>query len=245
MSEMLRVFIGYDPRQPVSYQVLHHSIVTRASRPVAITPLIIEQLPLKRVGLTPFTFSRFMAPYLCDYAGKSVFLDADMLCLGDIAELFDMVEGHHAVGVCKSKMRFEWASLMVFNNRNCDALTPAYIEEARDLHGIGWCEADEIASVPLEWNHLVGYDEVTGETPKLVHYTQGVPCFPETEDCAYAKEWLEEADKCMSAMPWQKIMGNSVHAKYVYDRLWRSGKRDLIPPHLIKTGEAAVARPAD
>ena len=75
---MLRVFIGYDDRQPVAYNVLQFSIATRSSRPVTITPLIINQLPIKRTGLTPFTFSRFLVPWLCDYQGTALFLDIDM-----------------------------------------------------------------------------------------------------------------------------------------------------------------------
>ena len=76
---MLNVFIGYDPRQPVAYNVLQHSIVRHASEPVAITPLILKQLPIERRGLTEFTFSRFLVPYLCGFKGMAVFLDADMV----------------------------------------------------------------------------------------------------------------------------------------------------------------------
>ena len=36
---------------------------------------------------TEFTYTRFLVPYLCGYQGKAIFIDCDMLCLGDIAEL--------------------------------------------------------------------------------------------------------------------------------------------------------------
>jgi lipopolysaccharide biosynthesis glycosyltransferase len=68
-------------------QVLAHSIYKRASKPVSITPLVLSQLPIKRVGLTEFTYSRYLVPYLCGYEGLAIFMDADMLCLGDVHEL--------------------------------------------------------------------------------------------------------------------------------------------------------------
>jgi hypothetical protein len=81
---MLRIFIGYDDRQPVSYNVLHSSIMRRASIAVSITPLILNTLPMKRRGLTPFTYSRFICPYLCGFEGTSVFLDADIMLRDDV-----------------------------------------------------------------------------------------------------------------------------------------------------------------
>ena len=145
---MNRVFIGYDHRQPISYQVLQHSIVTRSSKPVSITPLILPQLPLRRQGLTPFTFSRFLVPYLCDYQGWALFLDLDMLVRDDISELFALADDKFAAMVSKNEHRFEWASAILFNcsHRANRILTPEYIETARKLHGIEWCASGRFGS---------------------------------------------------------------------------------------------------
>jgi hypothetical protein len=208
---MLKVFIGFDHRQPVSYNVLQQSIFTRSSKPVAITPLVITQLPLKRVGLTPFTFTRFLVPYLCDYKGWALFLDIDMLLLDDISKLFDYADDKYAVMVSKNDHRFEWASAMLFNCEKCQMLTPEYIENAEGLHQIKWAKEEEIGDFPREWNHLVGYDEPRCDA-KLVHYTQGVPCFPETQTSEYKDEWFKEHQITNLARPWVELMGNSVHA---------------------------------
>jgi hypothetical protein len=72
--------------------------------------------------------------------------------------------------------------------------------------------------LPPEWNLLCGYDEPIAN-PKLVHYTQGIPCFPETKDCEFSEEWVKEARASMSTVTWPEIMGNSVHAKPVLERL--------------------------
>lgn len=226
---MLKIFIGYDPRQAVSYNVCQHSIVLRTTCPVAIVPLIIETLPIKRQGLTPFTWSRFLVPYLSNYEGMSIFLDADIILQSDINELIQLLvkkyknEEMPAVSVIKSSQKFEWASVMVFNCAHQDnkKLTPDYIENTNEnLHKISW--TDQIGEIPKIWNHLVGYDrpcadEENGYKVKLIHYTQGVPAWKETLDCELSEEWQKEKQFMNSAINWVDLMGKSVHAARLPD----------------------------
>ena len=205
----LNVFIGVDSRQPVAFQVLAHSIYTRCSVPVAITPLWRDSLPVKRSGLTEFTYTRYLVPWLSKYQGISIFLDADMLVLSDLYELYREMPLSADVGVVKNREKFEWASMMVFNNERCKSLTPQFIEDPASKPMVfKW--TDNIHELPSEWNHCVGYD-VPRETAKLVHFTQGIPCFPETENCEYAQEWIDEYKQANSTVTWNEIMGNSVH----------------------------------
>src|SRR6185436_16452681 len=125
---MLKVFIGYDDRQPLSANVLAHSINRRSSKPVSITMLDLKTLPIQRKGLTDFTYSRYLVPYLCNYEGWGLFLDSDMLVMADITELFELAKDEHSVMVVKNQMRFEWPSLMLFNAEKCKTLTPKYVE---------------------------------------------------------------------------------------------------------------------
>jgi hypothetical protein len=217
---MLRVFIGYDNRQPISYNVLQQSIFTRSSMPVSITPLVINQLPIKRMGLTPFTYSRFLVPWLCGYKGVALFLDIDMLLLGDVAKLFELHNPRYAVQVSKNEKRFEWASAMLFNCDKCRILTPEFIDNPNNngLHSIQWAAEEEIGSLPAEWNHLVGYDTPRSDA-KLVHYTQGIPAHEEIGKCEYSDEWHAEHLRLNSTMPWKDLMGNSVHATTVKGEL--------------------------
>lgn len=233
---MLKIFIGWDPRQPVSYHVLAHSIMENSSCPVAISPLRIETLPLERTGLTPFTFSRFLVPYLCDFKGHALFLDADMLCLGDITELFTVAEDKPA-WVVKNPIKFEWASLILFNcgHVSNEILTPEYIEKAKSLHKLDWLEEYEVGELPQEWNFCVGYDEHR-EDQKLIHFTQGVPVWPETYGPGreYDELWVTYAKSLVSAKPWVELMGNSVHARPVVERLYREGKLKEKPKFMEK-----------
>jgi hypothetical protein len=210
----LRIFIGHDPRQPASVAVLAHSIARRASRPVAITPLVLGQLPIQRQGLTPFTYSRYLVPWLCGYNGHAVFLDADELVLGDIAELFACADRYSAVQVVKNAHRFEWPSVMLFDcgHHHSRRLTPEYVETTKDISALPW--TDRIGELPPAWNHLVGYDAPRDDA-KLVHFTQGVPAWDETKDCEWADAWRAELRDMLSMQPWADIMGNSVHAVVV------------------------------
>ena len=210
----LRIFIGFDPRQAVSYNVLQQSLAIRSTKPVAITPLIIQQLPLERTGLTPFTWSRFLVPYLCGFKGWGLFLDADMICLDDISKLFELKNKKHAVMAADVRADFERASLMLFNCAHPDnkKLTPEYIEEASGLHALKWTE--KVGWLPEEWNHIVFYDPPK-EGAKLVHYTAGIPAFPEVSGCEYTDEWMRDAQYMNSAQPWQELMGNSRHVEKV------------------------------
>ena len=216
---MLRVFIGWDHRQPVSFAVLAHSIVKHCSRPVSITPLVLDTLPINKHGLTPFTFSRFLVPWLCDYRGWALFLDADMFVRGDVAELFDMADDKYAAMVVKNEKKFEWASAILFNCAQNTALTPEAIEmETLPFHKIGWLPEEKIGALPPEWNHLVGYDAPRDDA-KLVHFTQGVPYFPETQGTEYAEEWNQVLASAVDAAPWFVLMGSSIHAAPVHERL--------------------------
>ena len=212
---MIKVFIGYDPREAVAYSVLAHSINVRASQPVSITPLMLSQLggiyrrerdPLQT---TDFSFSRFLTPYLSNYEGWALFIDCDMLFRDDIAKLWALRDERYAVQVVKHvhvpkesikfmnqpQTKYEkknWSSVMLFNNAKCKALTPDFVNVATglQLHQFKWLENDDlIGELPHRWNHLVGYDAYDANAAN-VHYTVGGPYFTQYADCEYSTEWL-------------------------------------------------------
>jgi hypothetical protein len=214
---MNTVFIGHDPRQPISTNVLTQSIHRRSSKPVAVVPLILEQLPITNRGLTPFTYSRFLVPYLTGFHGSAVFMDCDFICLDDISHLFGCRDPEYAVQIVEGDdwadrgLMFERASMMLFNCDHPDnkKLTPTYVQ-AKQGTQIDW--TDKIGKLPKKWNHLVGYDAKHPKEIGLVHYTQGVPAYLETEGCEFSHAWKEEQKLMNFTQPWVNLMGNSVHA---------------------------------
>lgn len=213
----ITVYIGFDPRETVAFNVLAHSIHARSSRPVSIAPLMLSELKgilaRKRHPLqsTDFSFSRFLVPYLSGYTGWSVFMDCDMLMLDDIAKLDALHSDQYAVMVVKhdhvpkEEKKFldqpqtpyqkkNWSSVMLFNNARCRALTPEFVNTASglELHQFKWISGDDlIGDIPARWNHLVGYDAPRGDAA-LVHYTLGGPYFDEYRDCEYSRQWRLE-----------------------------------------------------
>ena len=222
---MIKVFIGYDPREAIAFSVLAHSINTNASEPVSISPVMLSQLgklmwrernPLQS---TDFSFSRFLTPYLSNFEGWSIFMDCDMLVLDDIAELWKLRDERFAVQVVKhnhnpvEKTKFlgapqskyekkNWSSVIMFNNAKCKALTPEYVNSASglELHQFKWLKDDNlIGEIPAKWNHLVGYND-PAKNQSLVHYTIGGPYFDEYSDCEYSEEWFSYRDSMLKCM---------------------------------------------
>ena len=74
MADPHRIFIGYDPSQDIAYEVLKYSLHKHASEPIEVHPIDADKIPgwnreLDPLQSTPFTYTRFLVPYLCDYEG--------------------------------------------------------------------------------------------------------------------------------------------------------------------------------
>lgn len=220
---MLRIFIGFDPRETAAYHVLAHSLQARASKPLSITPIDLRHLvteytrPFGRQS-TAFTYSRFLVPWLCEYEGWALFMDCDMLARADVHELTDPIirarpdRPTPAVWVCQHDYvprtgpkflgqpqvvypRKNWSSVMLFNNQWCTQLTPEYVNTAppEDLHRFRWTD-DPIGALPLAWNWLVGEYDKNSEA-KLLHYTRGGPWNEEFAECDHSDEWWQEYEQ--------------------------------------------------
>lgn len=191
----LRVFVGWDSREPIAYDVCEHSLLRHSSVALSITPL--KQDDLRARGLyardvdplasTEFTYTRFLTPYLAGYEGWALFCDCDFLWTADVAELFAKADDGKAV-LCvqhdyrpteRTKMdgqvqtaypRKNWSSMILFNcgHPANAALTPDIVnsESGAFLHRFQWLTDDQIGEVDHTWNWLEGwYDKPTDEVP--------------------------------------------------------------------------------
>jgi hypothetical protein len=206
-DDTIHVFIGYDSRQAVLYNVAQHSLVRHCSKPVSITPIRLDQVnpvldrPRVSVQSTEFSFSRFLTPYLSGYEGWALFMDCDTLVRADLTELWVLRDDRYAVQCVKflghEQTRYEkknWTSVMLMNCAKCTALTPDYVNTASglDLHQFKWLESDDlIGALPREWNFLVEY-YAHDENAKLLHFTEGGPYYEATRHVDFADEWWRE-----------------------------------------------------
>ncbi|TYH60178.1 hypothetical protein ES332_D08G275600v1 [Gossypium tomentosum] len=186
LSKPFKIFVGYDPREDLAYEVCRHSILKRSSVPVEITPIV--QSDLREKGLywrernklesTEFSFSRFLTPYLANY-NETTKMD------GAVQTLYP---------------RKNWSSMVLYNcgHPKNKGLTPEVVNNQTGafLHRFQWLEDDEIGSIPSIWNFLEGHNKVVENDsktfPKAIHYTRGGPWFEAWKNCEFADLWLNE-----------------------------------------------------
>jgi len=222
----MKVFVGYDPREDMAYQVCKHSIVSK--QPTAeVKPLIQKELrdkgwytrPVDKLASTEFTFTRFLVPELCNFEGWALFMDCDMILTTDIAELFAQADDRYAVMCVQhdykpkegTKMdgqtqtvypRKNWSSAMLINcghpsNQRLDMDLVNNPEiNGAYLHRFSWLEDEEIGSLDHTWNYLVGVYNDI-EKPKLIHYTEGGLWFENYRNCEFHQEWKDELFEMM------------------------------------------------
>jgi Glycosyl transferase family 8 len=191
-TQPIRVFVGTEANQIVAHQVLEYSIRKHTSRPVEFFPMLDMPVPVPRDPAnrtrTGFSFCRFLIPELCEYEGRAIYLDADMLVLSDIAELWDTPLGTRSLLCSVQELPDVWKHLPVTNRgrqfsvmlMDCSrlrwdiaALVRALNEGVYDypklVHQMCVVPESEIGDdMTVGWNHLERL--VPGET-RLVHYT--------------------------------------------------------------------------
>ncbi len=228
-AEPFPVYVGWDSREDVAYQVCRHSLLKRAKAPVTVTPLRQTELsarglydrPPDPLASTEFTYTRFLVPYLAGYEGWALFCDCDFLWLADIKHLIALADDRFAV-MCvhhdhrppeTTKMdgkaqtvfpRKNWSSMVLYNcgHAATRALTPALVnrESGAFLHGFRWLDDELIGAVPETWNWLEGWCEKPARGhPAAVHFTRGGPWFDEWKHVDYAELWLDEAQSVAAA----------------------------------------------
>ena len=124
------IWIGYDPREHLAYEVCKSSIEKRTKKgSFFITPLKLENVkdiltrpieikdgkmwcPISEAPMaTEFAISRFTIPFFKS-KGWHLFMDCDMILQADIQELFDLVDNKYAIMVVKHKQESGAATKM-------------------------------------------------------------------------------------------------------------------------------------
>ena len=200
MKGTLRVYIGYDRREPLAYEVARHSLLEHVpDGSVEVYPVKQQELrelgiwyrPKDRKGSTEFSLTRFLVPYLTDFDGWALFVDCDFIFMGDIMEYIeDMDNDDLPVYVCRhrytprqigTKMdgmkqyvypKKNWSSCMLFNCSHplLRVLNKRYVNEVNP-------------SDLHEFKWLPG-DDFIGELPLTYNWLAGEP--------DYSREALED-----------------------------------------------------
>ena len=218
----LKVFVGYDTKEDIAYQVCKHSI-ERHSPTAIVKPLKQSELRSQgwytrgndKLASTEFTFTRFLVPELSNFNGWAVFMDCDMLLTTDIKELFDQADDKYAI-MCVHhdyapkegiKMdgqkqtvypRKNWSSVMLFNcgHPANKALTMDLVNEPEIngayFHRFSWLESDD----------LIG--ELSPEWNWLVgHYQEPTDGSPKLLHYTEGGPWFENYRTCEYHKEWK------------------------------------------
>ncbi|GAB1380036.1 hypothetical protein [Pararhodobacter aggregans] len=226
MTQTLKIYVGYDSREDIAWQVARHSTLRHATRPVEIYPL--KQPALRELGLytrgadtatTEFSLTRFLTPYLAAHDGWSIFMDCDFLVTRDVTEILALLDPAKALYCVQHdytpanmvKMdgkqqsvypRKNWSSFMAFNGAHpgVKALTPAVVnnETPQYLHRFSWLDDADIGELDREWNFLEGEYAKPEALPMCVHYTNGGPWFEDWQNVDFGDEWRAERDLYMA-----------------------------------------------
>ncbi len=212
---MIKIFIGYDPKEDIAYKTLVKSIEDKTTIPFQIIPLNIRDLDMfdryDERQSNEFSFTRFLVPYLSNYEGISIYMDCDMMIREDLGEVLNNLEykpvyvvKHDYTSKYDTKFlgmkqynypRKNWSSFVIWNcgHPSNKIVTPELVNtaEAKVLHRFLFLQDDEIGSLDIKWNWLVGeYDNPPADV-KNVHWTIGGPWFNDFKDSDFAQEWFE------------------------------------------------------
>lgn len=199
--DAVQVFIGGGNAEWLPTAVLEFSIRRHTARLVQVTPLagVEMSIPIpvpkdpRNRAVTSFSFQRFLIPQALDFQGRGIYLDSDMLVVGDIGELWDNpFPAGSEVQMCPG-----WQSAVMLIDAKIGWRIDGLIN-LMDRGGIRYKDLVNVKalggatnSLPPEWNCTDRPDPnaMDVKRAKLLHYTD------------------------MNLQPW-------LHAKHPHGALW-------------------------
>ena len=236
----LKIFVGWDSREDIAYQVCKESIEYHASVPVEIIPLKQKQLrrdkiysrPVDKLASTEFTFTRFLVPELAEFDGWALFIDCDFVFLDDVAKLFKQANNKYAVMCAQHdytpkeavKMdgkiqhiypRKNWSSMMLFNcsHPRTKELTKHVVNNATN---------DGAYFHRLTWTPDKWVGQLSHEWNWLVGwYKEPKDGTPKALHYTEGGPWFEEYENCEYANEYYKFerLYHKKHIKNLYSKL--------------------------
>lgn len=179
-DDVIKVFVGCSEVEWLPFQVLAHSIISRTERPCEVIPLYEVNIPIPvprdpaQRPVTNFSFQRFLIPQALGAKGRGIYLDSDMICRGDIGELWDHpfpADSHVQMCPCWSSAcmlidaeKTGWRIDGLVSLINTGALTYNKLMKVTPL---GNCTP----SLPQVWNAMDRPGPMDTTNGKILHYT--------------------------------------------------------------------------
>ena len=225
----MKIFVGYDTREDIAYQVCKHSIESQC--PTA------EVIPLKqnelrndklywrgedKLASTEFTFTRFLIPHLMNYEGWAFFIDSDIVFTENVKNLFDLADDKYAVMCAQhdytpkpgTKMdgqvqtqypRKNWSSVVLWNcgHPSNQAVTIDSVNnpnfDGKYFHRFSWLKDEEVGQISHEWNWLVDW------------YQEPEDGTPKALHYTEGGPWFENYRHCSYHGVWKKFLTDMMY----------------------------------
>jgi len=182
MEDRIKLFVGCSPNgeDAESMAVLEYTAKKNSSLPVDITWMKISEDPESPWGgwntttwSTPFSGFRWAIPEVCGFEGQAIYMDSDMIILGDLAELWNapfkpgkIVQAKGGWRFCVAKWDCAAAKSFIMPINRMKKLPEAH----QRMFSILNAKEHLVQVFDRQWNNFDGENDKL-EDIKILHYT--------------------------------------------------------------------------
>lgn len=169
---IVKIFVGTsDEDDIVAEQTLEYTLKKHSSEPIEITWMRPSNMGKWNNGSwgTPFTGFRWAIPSMCDFKGRAIYMDVDMICLHDIAEFWNMDMGNNTVMARNYSNRKEFSMLLF----DCEKIKLPGLDSIRSFTNFSFSMSNNLKGVGFfddAWNVIDGENFDISEI-KVLHYS--------------------------------------------------------------------------
>lgn len=192
--EPVRIFVGCSANgeDAEAQAMLEYTLRHYATQPLEITWMMLSRDPASpwysnanvgwntKLWHTPFSVFRWSIPHACNYQGKAIYMDVDMIARDDIAQLWNQPFPKGKAILWKDE---KYSCVMLMDCAAMKDRLPPFENMRRKLGGYSVyrdnCARPVAAKFDGNWNCLDGeaYAQLTHSDIKILHFTH-VPSQP-------------------------------------------------------------------
>jgi hypothetical protein len=179
-KQSIKLFVGCAPNgeDAETQMVLEYTAKKNSSMPVDITWMKHEPAGIwsgwkSETWATPFSGFRWAIPAACDYKGQAIYMDSDMIIIGDLAELWNNSWNDSAI----IQMKGDWRTCVAkWNCQRAGQVLPniEMIKSVPNAHQQLFSAIQQRPhlqqSFDRQWNNFDGENDRL-EDIKILHYT--------------------------------------------------------------------------
>ena len=259
MELPVKVFVAATASEYLPFKVLEYSIKSKASATTQVISLdeFSVNIPMpahnKNRARTPFSFQRFLIPKSCEYKGRAIYLDSDMLIFKDITNLWNRDFGDYNVLSAYSYEkdgRVPQYSVMLLNcsdlnwdiEKIVDMLDAGEISYEKLMYD--FVLANPIPEIEEHWNSLERYDEFK---TSLLHYTdmKSQPWVSTVNPLAYL--WVKSLQDAIKSgfvslsLVQEEVEKGHIRPSLIYQLESNIDDPRLLPKNILKLDESFKA----